>query len=572
MQQSTAVKILAAGNNVFLTGAPGSGKTHLLNRFIKYLSDRGVATAITAPTGIAATHIGGMTLHSWSGLGIRDTVDDRTIEHLLSKSYLMKRFESTRVLIIDEVSMLAPGLFTAVSEILKNIRFSPEPFGGVQVVLTGDFFQLPPVVRRQQSDMEDFEAEEEQRNQSETRFVWQTDTWRQLDPTICYLTERHRHDDEGLIRLLDEIRKGAVSAASRTMLDACRRNTSGHKRPTRLYTHNLDVDRINNDELDKLSGTSRRYRATLSGNKPLAEKILANSLVAEQLELKTGAKVLFIKNNFEKQYVNGTLGEVIGFDDDSGYPIVRIKSGKEIVAEPEEWSLTDERGKKLAAIAQVPLRLAWAITVHKSQGMTLDAAEVDLGNAFEPGHGYVALSRVKNLAGLTLLGCNEKALEVDAAVLEMDAELQRLSRSAEAAFAKAPLVEKYPPLSDEAKKARFAPKVPTIEKTRRLLETGMTLEEVAEERELKLSTVFGHLEELAELGVIEYSLEYLRPADKICKLVLAAQASVLSRGNPEELTGSGQARLGAIARELQGKIGYDEIRLVLLLEKLAAAK
>jgi thymidine kinase len=147
MRQSTAVKILAAGKNVFLTGAPGSGKTHLLNRFIGYLREREVPTAITAPTGIAATHIGGMTLHSWSGLGIRDSVDEKILEKLLTKSYLKKRFETTKVLIIDEISMLSPGLFEAVNDILKNVRFSPEPFGGVQVVLTGDFFQLPPVVK-----------------------------------------------------------------------------------------------------------------------------------------------------------------------------------------------------------------------------------------------------------------------------------------------------------------------------------------------------------------------------------------------------------------------------------------
>ncbi len=204
--------------------------------------------------------------------------------------------------------------------------------------------------------------------------------------------------------------------------------------------------------------------------------------------------------------------------------------------------------------------------------MTLDAAEVDLSNAFEPGHGYVALSRVKNLAGLTLLGCNDIALQIDQAVLESDLKLQQKSQATEAEFAQKPLVEKYPPLSEEAKKARFAPKVPTIEKTRRLLEQGLTLEEVAAERELKMGTVFGHLEELAELGVIEYSLEYLRPKDEICELVLAAKATVLSRNDPEELSSKGDARLGAIARELEGKVSYDEIRLILLIDKLAAAK
>jgi len=402
MRQSTAVKILAEGNNVFLTGAPGSGKTHLLNRFIKYLYEREIATAITAPTGIAATHINGITLHSWSGLGIRETVDEKILEKLLSKSYLRKRFETTKVLIIDEVSMLTPGLFTAVSDILKNIRFSIKPFGGLQVVLTGDFFQLPPVLKKQ--EQKDTKTKEQI---TAPRFIWQTETWKQLNPKICYLSERHRHNDIQLIQLLDEIRKGKVSLESRSILRSCLQPLASKKnRPIQLYTHNVDVNRINNDELKKLAGKSHIYSVVMSGKKPIAEKMLNGSLVAEHLELKKGALVLFIKNNFEKKYVNGTLGEVIDFDEELRFPIIRTKTGQEILAEPEEWSLTDEQGKKLATITQVPLRLAWAITVHKSQGMTLDAAEIDLSKAFEPGHGYVALSRIKDLAGLKLWGCN----------------------------------------------------------------------------------------------------------------------------------------------------------------------
>jgi ATP-dependent DNA helicase PIF1 len=482
MRQSTAVKILAAGKNVFLTGAPGSGKTHLLNRFIGYLREREVPTAITAPTGIAATHIGGMTLHSWSGLGIRDSVDEKILEKLLTKSYLKKRFETTKVLIIDEISMLSPGLFEAVNDILKNVRFSPEPFGGVQVVLTGDFFQLPPVVKNRDQEWEDFEAEEKV---NAPRFVWQTDTWKELDPHICYLSERHRHHDDRLVKLLDEMRSGRVASESRKILNSCSRTDFADYRPTRLYTHNTDVDRINENELRRLPGDSREYSVVIKGKKPIAEKILTSSLVAEYLQIKKGALVLFVKNNFEKGYVNGTRGEVVGFDEDSGYPIVRTKSETDILAEPEEWSVMDESGKKLASIAQVPLRLAWAITVHKSQGMTLDSAEVDLSKAFEPGHGYVALSRVKDLEGLRILGYNEMALRVDEAVLQIDEEMKKKSHLLEAETVQKPIIEKYVPISEERKKERFAPKVPTIEKTRCLLKENCTLEEIAQKRGLK---------------------------------------------------------------------------------------
>lgn len=552
MRQSTAVKVLAAGKNVFLTGAPGAGKTHLLNRFITYLKKRDVPHAITAPTGIAATHIGGSTLHSWSGLGIQDTVNEKVIERLLGKSYLKKRFEQTKVLIIDEVSMLTPGLFQAVNEILQNVRFSTEPFGGVQVVLTGDFFQLPPVSPEQTAN---------------PRFVWQTELWKELDPSICYLSERHRHSDEDFIRLLDEMRTGEVSELSFETLQKCMESPlPDHIEPTRLYTHNIDVDRINTQELEKINKPTRVYTARTEGNPKLTEKLLDSSLLMEDLEIKEGALVMFIKNNFEKGFVNGTLGKITRFDEDTNYPFVLTTDGEEILAEPEEWNITSESGTKLAKVTQVPLRLAWAITVHKSQGMTLDAAEIDLSKAFEPGHGYVALSRVRDLSGLRLLGMNDMALRVHPKVLEEDYNMQKVSYEVEREFHEKPVEEKYPPLTEaqeQKRQERFQPKVPTIEKTRRLLEKGLSLEEIAEEREVTVGTIIKHVGDLKELGVLKISLDHLLPenAEEILDLVEA----VKKRENPEELTEKGDVRLGAIFREGKEKYSYDEIKLVMAL-------
>ncbi len=549
MKQVTAAKILASGANVFLTGAPGSGKTHLLNRFIGYLRERDVPVAITAPTGIAATHIGGTTLHSWSGMGVRDAIDEHVIEKILSKSYLRTRFEKTRVLIIDEVSMLTPGLFESVDALLRNIRFSTEPFGGIQVVLTGDFFQLPPIG--------DFPAD--------GRFVWQTVTWQRLSPTVCYLSERHRHSDSALVRLLDDLRKGEVSEESYSVLQSrFQHPLPATVRPTRLFTHNVDVDRINSEELNNLLDTEHAFSATLRGNPVIAEKMLQNSLVTEELELKKGAFVMFIKNNFEQGYVNGTLGEVLGFDDDTGLPIIKTTTGSEILVFPEEWSMVDERGKKLASIEQIPLRLAWAITVHKSQGMTLDAAEVDLSKAFDPGHGYVALSRVKDLAGLRLLGLNETALLVDKTVLQADADLQRQSRQAEAELANRPLTEKYPPLTEVQQQKKE--KVATTEITRQLLAKGLSLSDAAAERELKVGTIASHLEQLLEHGAVDFPIAHLLPDEELCKRVLSAKDAVRRRNLPEEQTEKGGIRSSAIYRELKEQVSYDDIRLVLLRE------
>lgn len=544
MRQSTAVKVLASGASVFLTGAPGAGKTHLLNRFIRYLREREIPIAITASTGIAATHIGGMTLHSWSGLGIREEVDDRLLEKLLEKKYLRTRFEKTKVLIIDEISMLSPRLFSAVSTILQNVRFSPEPFGGIQVVVTGDFFQLPPVSRTPRKE----------------RFVWQCAEWKNLNPHICYLSERHRHSESDFLELLDEIRMGKVSPKSHTLLES-RKNTNISV-TTRLFPHNADVDAINAEELQKIKSASHQFSLVSTGNPKIAEVLLQNSIVVPELELKKGALVMFIKNNPEKAVVNGTLGEVIGFEQENGFPIVRTKDERTIVAEPAEWSVKDERDRTLAAIAQIPLRLAWAITVHKSQGMTLDSAEIDLRNAFEPGHGYVALSRVKNLSGLNLLGYNEMALSVNREVLAVDAEMQRKSRETEAQYFNEPIREKY--AEAQVSKEKYPPKIPTIEKTRRLLEKGLSFAEVAEEREITLATVIKHFQELLEMNVITFPIDHLAPPKEILQKIETAKNEVQKRNLSEDKTEKGEIRLGAIFRELKEEISYDEIRLALI--------
>lgn len=550
MKQSTAVKVLASGANVFLTGAPGAGKTHLLNRFIQYLRKRDVAHAITAPTGIAATHIGGMTLHSWSGLGIREAVDQKTLEQLLGKSYLRKRFETTQVLIIDEVSMLTPGLFEAVNTILQNVHFSPEPFGGIQVVLTGDFFQLPPVMREGEGP----------------RFIWQTELWKQMDLAVCYLSERHRHGDKGFIQLLDEMRVAAVSEPSQELLQSCLGRQLPAEMPhTRLYTHNRDVDRINALELKKLSTPSKRFVAKKEGHPRLRERILESSILMEELELKRGAAVMCIKNLPEKGLVNGSLGTVAKFDEETGYPIFQKSNREEVTMYPEEWSMTDEMGKTLAKVTQIPLRLAWAITVHKSQGMTLDAAEVDLSKAFEPGQGYVAISRVRDLTGLRLLGLNDVALQVDAGVLREDKQMQRASQNIVEEFSQKPLEEKYPPLTEqqeEKRKERFAPKVPTIEKTRRLLEEGLSLPDIADKRRLTVQTIIKHLAELRELGVLKRSFDHLLPNN--AQEIWALETAIRQRGNSEEFTEKGQVRLSTIFREGNEQYSYDDIRLALI--------
>ncbi|MDP3956142.1 MAG: PIF1 family DEAD/DEAH box helicase [bacterium] len=407
MTQAQALNILKTGANVYLTGAAGSGKTFVLNQYAKYLKKERVRLAITASTGIAATHIGGLTIHSWSGIGILDYLTPQDIEALREKEHIWKRLNSAQVLIIDEVSMLSPKLFDGLNALTQAVRENSAPFGGLQVVLSGDFFQLPPITRGGPSPL-----------------LPEARSWSESNIISCYLTEQYRHKDPALLNILNEIRAGSVSENSRELLAAATDASIFDESPTRLYTHNADVDAINEEELSQLKARAKSYLMKTKGRSNIVATLKRGVLAPEELVLKEGAVVMFVRNGFDRGYVNGTMGIV----EDCGeqYPVVRTYEGKRIVAEPVEWAV-EEDGKVKASVTQVPLRLAWAITVHKSQGMSLDCAEIDLSKAFVPGQGYVALSRVRTLAGLLLTGLNEEGLRVDERVRYLDELLQTQS-------------------------------------------------------------------------------------------------------------------------------------------------
>ncbi|MFH1048081.1 MAG: PIF1 family DEAD/DEAH box helicase [Patescibacteria group bacterium] len=414
MTQEDALNILKMGHNVFLTGQAGSGKTFLLNRYIEYLKQRNIPVAITASTGIAATHMNGMTIHSWSGIGINNSMTANEIRALTRKSRIYERFQKTKILIIDEISMLHSYRLSLVESVARIMRGTFESFGGMQVILSGDFFQLPPVTR----DMD-----------PSLYFAFKSAAWKAMNIKVCYLETQYRQTDKTYSSVLNAIRGNSLGKETFDALRARYRAAVPGREITRLYTHNVDVDAINNIELSKLYGEAKRFLMQSRGVDKLIAELKRNCMAPENLILKKGAVVMFVKNNFEKEYVNGTLGAVVNFDE-SGNPIVRTKNGKTITALPESWRL-EEGDAILAEISQIPLRLAWAITVHKSQGMSLDAAEVDLSKSFEPGMGYVALSRVRSLAGLRLMGWNEMALKVHPEVIEIDRQFANLSRGEE---------------------------------------------------------------------------------------------------------------------------------------------
>jgi ATP-dependent exoDNAse (exonuclease V) alpha subunit len=550
MIQNDVLKILKAGKNVYVTGPAGSGKTHALREYIEHLRHHGVGVALTATTGIAATHIGGVTIHSWSGIGIKDYLSDHHIQEIAGKEYLAKRYKNTEVLIIDEVSMLSAEMFDSIERLARHMKGNFEPFGGMQIVLSGDFFQLPPIAREGK----------------QVSFINRSQAWNNSDIRICYLETQFRQEDDNLESLLSEIRSGEVSELTFETLQE-RQGVEPDENITKLFTHNKDVDSLNDKQLDLIEGVAHEFYMESKGKKNLVENIKKGLLAPEVLRLKKGAAVMFIKNNFEEGYVNGTLGTVIDFKDDQ--PIVETRDGKEIRVESAEWKV-EEEGKTLAIVKQFPLRLAWAITVHKSQGMSLDAAEIDLSKSFVPGQGYVALSRLRTLDGLFLRGINNTALQMDEYILEFDNHLKKESqkwRQVIERFSDKDMTEMHNEFvlkkggtldPDKIKENKenvskgFVDKIPTQVITLGLLQKNMNLREIAKERGMTVGTIISHLEKLKENGEELKYFKKIVPKKK--------DLDKISKAFEESKDG----KLTPIHRKLKSVYDFDTLKLVRL--------
>jgi ATP-dependent exoDNAse (exonuclease V) alpha subunit len=414
MTQEQALAILESGRSTLLTGAAGAGKTYVLNQFVKRAKKRGQSVAITATTGLAATHLNGTTIHAWSGIGVHDFFDKHQVATMAkTRQELIKKAD---VLVIDEISMLHDFRLDMVDEVLRFVRKNNEPFGGIQVILCGDFFQLPPVNRsggRQGS------------------FVTNSFIWSQNVFTVCYLHTQFRQKDDSLYTdILNGIRAGVLTRGQLNSLQGRADATDDPFTPrTRLLTVNIDVDEVNHAQLDQLDAKEHIYEMETHGAKQYVEQLQRSCLAPQTLRLKPGAQVMCIKNAQDRKYVNGSLGKVVGFEPYNDYPVIELTDGREVTIKPDTWELMDG-DKKRASIMQFPLRLAWAITVHKSQGMTLDAARIDLSRAFVEGMGYVALSRVRSLKHLILDGLNGMALRVSPLAKSIDVDLRSRSQAA----------------------------------------------------------------------------------------------------------------------------------------------
>lgn len=402
MTQDQALEIMKSGHNVLLTGPAGAGKSYLLRQFINWARRHRKKVAITATTGLAAAHLGGQTIHSWAGLGIGNSLPDN---YFYTMSEGRKTgIQRTDILIIDEISMLHDYTLDMIDEGMRIMRDDERPFGGLQVILCGDFFQLPPVGNG-------------------GRFVTESKVWASMDIKVCYLEEQHRADDLRLQEILNAMRSGNMLNRHLKWL-LSRMSIEPTEDVTRLYTTNADVENINSAKLAELSGDTHFYLRTSRGNFDAINQLQGHVLASEVLALKVGAIVMAVKNDSEGKFVNGSTGYVLDFVD--GFPIVKFDHKSPMPIYPQEWE--KRSGERLvASITQIPIRLAYAITVHKSQGMTLDRAEIDLSKAFVSGQGYVGLSRVRSLDSLYLKGINRRSLMVSSKAQKLDAEFRKES-------------------------------------------------------------------------------------------------------------------------------------------------
>jgi ATP-dependent DNA helicase PIF1 len=427
------------------------------------------------------------------------------------------------------------------------------------VVAVGDFFQLPPVAGRGR----------------QVPFAFESLAWKGLNSITCYLTEQHRQDDGIFLSLLSAIRAGNFAEDESEILQE--RFTTVDKvslEVPRLYTHNADVDRLNEAQLAALPGNAKVFTMESSGKANLIESLRRGCLSPERLTLKEEAIVMCTKNNSALGYANGSIGKIIGFDEDTDYPIIETIDGRSITIPVAEW-VVEEEGKIRAKIVQIPLRLAWAITVHKSQGQSLDTAAMDLSRAFEYGQGYVALSRVRTLDGLHLLGWSAQALAVHPLVSRYDRDFQQASESAEDRFNELDESGEREVMEQDFIKASGGSlevqdvaarhmaggsKQNTYEETLSLLKEGRSIDEIVELRNLTFGTICDHLEKLAAGSRLS--------ADEVRVLAPERLASHLPKIG-DAFRSIGFERLAPVFFELKEEYSYDDLKLARVLLRVS---
>lgn len=413
---------IKAGKNVFVTGSAGTGKSFILNNLKKEFNFE-----VTSTTGMAAVNIGGQTIHAWAGVGICNLPVDAAVKGILKKTNLAKRIRNTKILAIDEISMLDASTFDYLNNVLKVVRACSKPFGGLQVILFGDFFQLPPV-------------------EKSNGFCFEAAVWKELNPENILLKKIYRQSDGDFANILNNIRQNNLKNSD---LDAffARNNLEipADKEILHIFATNEAADNFNTQKFNALNSKPQElYAKDILMKNEEADKIVSSTEEAENLSiarkkiwdtldkyckapqklvLKKGCRVMLLKNlDFEQGLINGSCGVVREISQDG--VTINFDNGYQKAIKPQEFEYSKD-GKLLAKRVQYPLRLAYGITIHKSQGMTLDEVFIDFNRIFEYGQAYVALSRVKSLNGLYLKGFDPRKIMANPKIVEFYAKLER---------------------------------------------------------------------------------------------------------------------------------------------------
>ncbi len=391
---------LERGRNIFITGSAGTGKSYTLEKVVEWLKDEQRKSVMkTATTGIAAINIEGITAHRFFGSGIANSVAElgQIVRGFPFKS-AAKAMQEHDVVVIDEVSMITTDVFELWDKLAQIARNSDEPFGGLQVILSGDFMQLPPVIRSRYMESKDW--------------VFNSETWKELNLDNVMLEKIHRQGDELFIHHLARIRLGFHNEETNRFIESLDRLPA--EDATWIVPTNNEATAINISKLAKIDEKETVFTAILSGDKKLATKLAKDLPVDEIIQVKVGAEVLICVNASDGTYANGTKGTIEKINSSDKTLLIRKEDGKLITIGPNKWDYKTLTGKVKASVTQYPIKLAWAITAHKSQGMTISKVHIVCDNIFENAQFYVAISRAKGLEGLSVANYNpQKTIRVN---------------------------------------------------------------------------------------------------------------------------------------------------------------
>jgi len=408
IEQQQAFELLQSGENVFVTGGAGSGKSYLIRHFMQGLDAK--AMPILASTGAAAVLLGGRTFHSFFGLGIMEGGPQETYHRVKEDGKLLKRLSQVEGVIIDEISMIPSSALEIAEQLARHARQSSLPWGGMRVIVVGDFAQLPPVTRQGQK----------------REWAFQSVTWQQSGFQVVELAKNQRTYDQHFLEVLNEVRKGKVTPLVREYLDFKVREHDEEDETTRLFPRRDQSEIFNQKKLGQIPSEEVKIPSIYLGEERLVEALKKNSPIPGELVLKVGCRVLFVQNDPNKRWVNGTKGTVVDITPDK--ITVEKETFRHVTVEKTQFSLQNAEGKTVASVINFPLSLAYATTIHKSQGATLDEIWVDLSRLWEPGHAYVALSRLRTGDGLKLLGSSPRSIITDPSVTSFYQNLHDVTR------------------------------------------------------------------------------------------------------------------------------------------------